>query len=319
MRAQPPVNGNPHSWQSAWAHGVLRLYPRVWRDRYADEVAAVLDDYPVTLWTLFDLLVGALDVRLRSDLLPRRLTPMAQRIRTSEVMIFAAFVLYCLAWLPLHFVADTPSVWLFVVLAHPGIADALVTLNLSGFFAILVITIGGIPLLLVALRQAISRRRWVVALLLVGSVAVALLFLLVTLGRFAAWPLPNPSFGLLMALAQLPTNLRLILGLALILALGVCATATVSVIQRSNLGLALTRFALIPAGLASAAMVVGTVGGLWLLALVNVEAQQLGAPLPLEIIPALLLLAAAALSLIALWRGVRAAICDANTPATAHN
>ena len=46
----------------AWR--VLRLYPPRWRERYELEVRAVLEDHPVRLMTLVDLIVGAVDARL---------------------------------------------------------------------------------------------------------------------------------------------------------------------------------------------------------------------------------------------------------------
>ena len=46
----------------AWR--LLRLYPPRWRDRYELEVRTVLEDHPVRLITLVDLIVGAVDARL---------------------------------------------------------------------------------------------------------------------------------------------------------------------------------------------------------------------------------------------------------------
>jgi hypothetical protein len=40
---------------------ILRLYPRSWRARYEDEMAATLGDCKPTLMTRFDLLLGAID------------------------------------------------------------------------------------------------------------------------------------------------------------------------------------------------------------------------------------------------------------------
>src|SRR5215470_16052592 len=45
--------------------GLLRLYSRPWRRRYAAEVGSVLEQQPITFLTLLDLLRGALDARLR--------------------------------------------------------------------------------------------------------------------------------------------------------------------------------------------------------------------------------------------------------------
>jgi hypothetical protein len=43
---------------------MLRLYPQAWRDRYEEEMTALLEQHDVTLATQFDLLLGALDTRL---------------------------------------------------------------------------------------------------------------------------------------------------------------------------------------------------------------------------------------------------------------
>lgn len=43
---------------------MLRLYPLKWRERYGAEMVALLEQHSITLWTMVDLLFGALDARL---------------------------------------------------------------------------------------------------------------------------------------------------------------------------------------------------------------------------------------------------------------
>jgi hypothetical protein len=43
---------------------ILRLYPRAWRERYEQEMLGVLEQHTVSITTLLDLLMGALDARL---------------------------------------------------------------------------------------------------------------------------------------------------------------------------------------------------------------------------------------------------------------
>jgi uncharacterized oligopeptide transporter (OPT) family protein len=43
---------------------ILRCYPRRWRERYQEEMLAVLAQHTISLITLLDLLLGALDARL---------------------------------------------------------------------------------------------------------------------------------------------------------------------------------------------------------------------------------------------------------------
>jgi hypothetical protein len=52
---------------------LARLYPRSWRERYGDELAALLDDRPPSPFDVADLLFGALDAQraLHFRALPR--------------------------------------------------------------------------------------------------------------------------------------------------------------------------------------------------------------------------------------------------------
>ena len=43
---------------------ILRCYPPRWRERYQEEIVALLEQHTITTKTLLDLLLGALDARL---------------------------------------------------------------------------------------------------------------------------------------------------------------------------------------------------------------------------------------------------------------
>src|SRR5690348_16325664 len=159
-----------------WAPRLLRLYPRAWRDRYGEEMASVLVEHRVTHWTALDLVLGALDAHLHGDLLPRRLVSMTHRIRSSEIAIFCAFVLFCIAWLPLSLVRDPLPIWQDAVAAHPELLIALTLLGIAAPIATLAILVGGVPLVVSALAQSITARRWwLLALFAVPILAVAAL------------------------------------------------------------------------------------------------------------------------------------------------
>jgi hypothetical protein len=49
---------------SRLASTLLRLYPRGWRQRYGEEMAAMLEGQPLTLRTVTDLVAGAIDARI---------------------------------------------------------------------------------------------------------------------------------------------------------------------------------------------------------------------------------------------------------------
>jgi hypothetical protein len=57
----PRKNIDPNMRLVIW---MLRLYPPSWRERYEAEVVALLEQHDITLWTVLDLLYGALDARL---------------------------------------------------------------------------------------------------------------------------------------------------------------------------------------------------------------------------------------------------------------
>jgi DNA-binding MarR family transcriptional regulator len=79
---------------------ILRLYPPAWRERYETEMAALLEQHHLTLWTVLDLLVGALDARLDPHYRrARQLLPL-RGIRTSWQLAIAAFMAFWIALLP---------------------------------------------------------------------------------------------------------------------------------------------------------------------------------------------------------------------------
>jgi hypothetical protein len=64
---------------------LLRLYPAAWRERYGDEVAALLEEHPPTLLDHLDLIRGALDARLHPQVpgaaaAPDKELPVNQRL-----------------------------------------------------------------------------------------------------------------------------------------------------------------------------------------------------------------------------------------------
>lgn len=306
-RDREPASGSPtrRSRYLALTRAALRLYPRAWRERYADEVLELLEQHRVTLWTVLDVLLGAVDAHLRRDLLPERLTSMAHRIRTSEISIFVAFVLFCLAWVPLRFVRDPLPVWEDATRAHPEVWFALAALDVCGVVATLAILAGGVPMLVAAIGGAVRARHWGVLLLF----AVPVLALAALIG-FGALALPASTARQSSAPDAPLTVLAVILQFALLLAaLLAVALSTVAVargIARSSVGARVLRFALLPGGIATVAICAGLIAALALLTLITLEAPEVGTWPPIEVGIALLMLAAAVLAVVALRRGLAA-------------
>jgi hypothetical protein len=302
---RPPARGPQHRMLSGWAHRALRLYPHAWRSRYGDEVASVLDDSQVTLGTVLDLVASALDAHGHLIMRAGRSASVVQRIRSSELTIFVAFVLFSLAWLPLHFVSDTPATWYTATLAHPALVVALWALNLAGLLSLLAVLIGGLSLVLAGLRRALVRRRWGLAALFAIPVVVTPAFVAAAL---LLAPAAHVSLGggppTPLTASAVDVRLGLSLGGMLAFALSVAALAIA--LTHSELSVNVVRLVFIAAGIATAAIAVGMLAGMSLIALVLFEAQELGAWPPLEGLMMLLLVCAAALAGGAFWRGSHA-------------
>jgi subtilase family serine protease len=93
----------------------------------------------------------------------------------------------------------------------------------------------------------------------------------------------------------------------LLLAIGGSVAAVAAAIGRSELSERLLRFALIPAGVATVALALGLVGAVALTALIFTEAPQVSSSPPVHIVILLVIVAAVALALAALRRGIEAA------------
>jgi hypothetical protein len=271
---------------------LLRLYPRAWRERYGDEVASVLAEHRVTAWTALDLLLGALDAHLHRHLLPERLISMTHRMRSSEIVVFCAFALFCVAWLPLRLVRDPLPIWRSAVAAHPELLTALTVLDAAGSVA--------------ALGHAVAARRWgVLALFVIPVLAAAALIVcwIVAIPASTERQMNTPDAPF----TPLAIALQFGLVILLLLAIGGSVAAVAAAIGRSELSERLLRFALIPAGVATVALALGLVGAVALTALIFAEAPQVSSSPPVHIVILLVIVAAVALALAALRRGIEAA------------
>jgi hypothetical protein len=79
---------------------LLRLYPRAWRDRYGDELAALLEEQPATLLDRLDLVRGAIDARMHPQVpgtaaSPTKEHPMSNK--TYALLAVAGGIIWMLA------------------------------------------------------------------------------------------------------------------------------------------------------------------------------------------------------------------------------
>jgi hypothetical protein len=145
---------------------MLRLYPPAWRERYEAEMVALLEQHEITLWTVLDLFIGALDARLDPHYRQaRQLLPM-QGLQASWKWLASAGVAF---WL-------SRFLW-------AGMWDTRYPAPLASTIAIASIFFGILPFLLVLIVwlvvQAILRKSgWNLLRLLPVALLILLFFML---------------------------------------------------------------------------------------------------------------------------------------------
>ncbi len=140
---------------------ILRCYPLRWRERYQEEILALLEQHTITSKTLLDLLLGALDARLDP------------RYRSKEGIMFqnirdmrSLSIIYICALIVFLFSA---TFWLMLngSLAFQDNALGSTTETLGSICVFIVPLIGLIALLCIAyveLKNSLQHRRWGVPL-----------------------------------------------------------------------------------------------------------------------------------------------------------
>lgn len=305
MSERTPANGRA-TLARRLAGVAVRLYPRAWRARYAAEMLAVLDQQAVTLWTALDVLAGALDARLRRDLRPQGVMALGQRIRTSEIAIFGAFVVFGVGWLAVQRVRDPLPPWEQATAAQPAILWSFDAVQAAGLVAFLALIAGGLPVIASAVKQAYLARRRLAALIAVPFVGLAALALFAWLAAPYAGQTQTPAPNA----ALTPLALALQLGFLLLFVAAVVggAAALGLLVARSATSARATRFALWPAAVVTAAMVAGLAAMIVLLTLISVQMPDV---VPSDVVDIVILLAVAAaavaVAVAALRRGLRAA------------
>jgi hypothetical protein len=252
------------------ALGVLRLWPGL----LGETVAGLLAEY----W---------------SELFGRNCS-MLPTIRRSMVATFGAFVLFLFAYAALGHTADPVAPFDAVGRIHPEVALTYTLVAYGGEIALLALVLGGIPILFVALKQAVpGGLRSVVklffikpkqALLLLGAalvITVCCLGFLLLMQYIFGPPACTASNG---CVAGQPLVL-LILGFAVIIGgitLGVFVVLAISTslslaVLRSEFGTGMLRFALVPIGIIALAMATTTIAAvIWTIRL-WIDAPQFAA------------------------------------------
>ncbi len=252
---------------------LTRLYPRDWRERYADEFDALLEQSLHTPLDVLDVFLGAMDARLQllncENVNWRKLNTM-NKLRTTILVVFASFIGFVIAGFALVGIADdSPMVPLMHTNSALSVSWKLI--QAGAVIALLAILVGGLPLWITLIRQAFKVNRRMLPLLAVPVIALLVLLaytafvFLVSTGRIlisgVVQVVPGGSFP--------PGNRLLLSGLILVFILGAVAStwaiwkAVTSIEAYSathpvgqSLNLNLFRFAFLPAVIATLSMLV---------------------------------------------------------------
>ena len=267
----------------AAAHGILRLYPRTWRDRYGAELADILDQHRITPFTLGDLALSALDARWHADLAPGEVLAASHRTRSSLVSIFVAYLVFAPCWAAVLSVRDPLPPWEAAIALHRDLWLGVSAVQLAGAVAFLALLAGGIPVLVAAFARAVHTGDREVARQIGVALAALAVFVALVGAATVGWFVPlNDALG--------PGLVSLVFAAAVLAALVVGGVAVAQILWRSEIDAAVLRFAIGAGVIVVAAMVTCLAASAALSWLVVFDAPDLGAPtaalLPMALVTA---------------------------------
>lgn len=249
-------------------YALLRLYPRCWRERYAEEMLAMLEQRPLSLTDGLNLFFGALDAHLHPHLgttsmpLYERILHMFLTLRRSLLTLFCAYVGFIVAGIGFQKLTEY-SDFTEAAQANPLMGLTFNLVVIGAVVALLAILVGGLPIAFAVIRSSLARKRYGSLVLLAGPIIAFVIFLGTTL-LLESLDHPNAE-----PLAQLLTHQGIFLGVFIAAAIASPATVCFAVI-RSEIPEKLLRFALLPFMLAVLSMLLVLVSTLiWGLSLHN--------------------------------------------------
>ena len=231
---------------------LLYLYPQAWRTRYEEEFLALLEECPCSPWTIWDACLGAIDAHLHLETVTGRMVPLMNKLRTTEVMVFCAYIGFVVAGLGFGKMVEYDD-FTNLMNHNTQVGAAYWTLYAGAFAALLAVLVGGLPIAVAVGRYAIATKHW----RLLALFAVPPLSLAVWLGYVFFIEALNPVTGNVLAAPLLARIVVVGLFAGFFGMAAIASTAAVSIaILRSHINEKLFRFARIPAILTTLAMVV---------------------------------------------------------------
>ncbi|HZQ37115.1 MAG TPA: hypothetical protein VFD32_14380, partial [Dehalococcoidia bacterium] len=143
---------------------LLALYPEAWRERYGEEMRALVEDDPPGAAGLLSLLTGACRAHLRPERAWGEAVPAAGAMRLSVGALFACWILVSLAGSCFAKVTEHMDP---LEHAHPLLGAGRALITAGAVLGSLAVAAGGLPLLWQAVRVAArshdSRLGWLLA------------------------------------------------------------------------------------------------------------------------------------------------------------
>jgi hypothetical protein len=229
---------------------LVGLYPRAWRERYEEEFVAMLEQRPASVSDLVDVAFGVLDTWVRPQVVSEGGRFVIPKMRSSLLAVLWAWVGFVAAGVGFQKMSEYED---FVSAAreNPVVGISFETVVVGAIVALAALVVGGAPIVLAAVREALAEGRRDVPLLFcvplfsaaafVGYVLVLGKIIYPTLGRLAVHDVVNVA-------------LFLSLGGAFLLAAAASAAAVSVAVSRGEIGARFYRFALFPGTLAALAM-----------------------------------------------------------------
>ncbi len=180
-----------HSFKSTLylrlATHLVEIYPASWRERYSEEMLLLLEEYPPTFKTIINLFLHLFDAYTHQHLVKGRTSSMLQKIRSSELAIYGATIIFFFASLIAEACASS------MINTNMYISLSLYSLLENVLFILpLFILLGGLPMLLATSWKAWQARNLRVLLLLLSgllcpSITVFLILHLLRTGLNDPW------------------------------------------------------------------------------------------------------------------------------------
>jgi ABC-type spermidine/putrescine transport system permease subunit I len=138
----------------------IGLYPGAWRRRYGDEFEALLEQTPLNARVLFDVAVAAVDAHLNPAGPMRRWPLMFERLRASELAVFAGWVLFVASGLDFSKMTENWNITDPASGTSPAVLLPFLAVMAGAVVALLGVLVAGVPIAWAIARSASKARQW---------------------------------------------------------------------------------------------------------------------------------------------------------------